>query len=86
MSQGLLVQLGGVGLLVPLGTNAGLTQEIFMQAYGVTTAVGLLLPYTRLQKSEADHIGLVLMAKAGYDPREAIPALIPEVMRYYQGK
>ena len=73
MSQGLLAQLGGVGLSVALGTNASLTKDIFMQAYGVGAQVGFLLPYSRLQESEADHIGLVLMAKAGYDPREAIP-------------
>ena len=73
MSQGLLTQLGGVGLSVALGTNAGITQDIFMQAYGVAAQVGVLLPYSRLQESEADHIGLVLMAKAGYDPREAVP-------------
>jgi predicted Zn-dependent protease len=73
MSEGLLVQLGGVGLSVALGTQPGATHDLFMQAYGVTTGVGIMLPHSRLQESEADHIGLILMAKAGYDPREAIP-------------
>jgi len=73
MSEGLLVQLGGVGLSVALGTQTGATHDLFMQAYGVTTGVGFMLPHSRLQESEADHIGLILMAKAGYDPREAIP-------------
>jgi predicted Zn-dependent protease len=43
-----------------------------MQAYGLGAQVGLLLPWSRTQESEADQIGLILMAKAGYDPREAI--------------
>ena len=73
MSEGLLVQLGGVGLSVALGTQPGATHDLFMQAYGVTTGVGIMLPHSRLQESEADHIGLIVMAKAGYDPREAIP-------------
>jgi predicted Zn-dependent protease len=43
-----------------------------MSAYGLGAQVGVLLPYSRLQESEADRIGLVLAAKAGYDVQAAI--------------
>jgi predicted Zn-dependent protease len=72
MSQGLLAQLGAIGLSLALSANPGVTSDIFMQAYGVGTQVGFLLPYSRVHESEADHIGLILMAKAGYDPHGAI--------------
>ncbi len=73
MSESLLVQFGGVGLSTALAKQPGQTQKIFLGVYGVTANVGFMLPYSRLHESEADRIGLVLMAKGGYDPREAIP-------------
>ena len=63
---------GQSGCPLALAGNPGVTSDIFMQAYGVGTQVGFLLPYSRIQESEADHIGLILMAKAGYDPRGAM--------------
>jgi len=72
MSQALLAQLGGVALSAALANQPAETTQLFMAAYGVTTNVGALLPYSRMHESEADRIGLTLMAKAGYDPHEAV--------------
>ena len=72
LSEALLAQLGGVALSVALAQQPGETRDLYLAAYGVTANVGVLLPYSRLHESEADRIGLTLMAKAGYDPNEAI--------------
>ncbi len=72
MSQQLVVQAGGMGLAQLTKTKPVLAQKILMQAYGAGTQVGVLLPYSRSHESEADHIGLVLMARAGYDPKAAV--------------
>jgi len=72
MSQGLLTQLGGMALGAALSRNPSQANDLFMQAYGIGAQVGVLLPYSRLQESEADHLGLIFMAMAGYDPRDAL--------------
>ncbi len=73
MSQGLLTQLGGVALSTALSTKTAQTQQLWMSVYGVGAQYGAILPYGRMQESEADHLGLVFMTMAGYDPNAAIP-------------
>ncbi|MFW5886160.1 MAG: M48 family metallopeptidase [Bacteroidota bacterium] len=72
MSQQLAVQLGGIALSVAIKEKPEKTRELFLAAYGVTTAVGVILPYSRKHETEADKLGLIFMAMAGYDPRIAV--------------
>jgi predicted Zn-dependent protease len=72
MTQGLIVEMGGVALSKALSNSPDKTKNIFMKSYGVGTQVGVLLPYSRVHETEADHLGLIFMAMAGYDPNEAV--------------
>jgi predicted Zn-dependent protease len=72
MSQGLLVQLGGMALAVAISEKPKATKNLFMVAFGLGAQLGIILPYSRRHEYEADRIGLTLMAKAGYHPRAAV--------------
>jgi len=72
ISEGLLLQLGGQALSVAMKNNSEAARNIALQAYGIGGQVGVALPHSRAQESEADQIGLTYMARAGYDPREAV--------------
>lgn len=72
MSQGLLAQMGGMALSTALSTKPAATQQLWMSVYGVGAQYGAILPYGRMQESEADHLGLVFMTMAGYDPNAAV--------------
>jgi predicted Zn-dependent protease len=72
MSQGLLVEFGGMALNEALANKPQQTKDLFMKSYGLGTQVGVLLPYSRVHENEADHMGLIFMAMAGYNPNEAV--------------
>jgi predicted Zn-dependent protease len=72
MSQGLLVEMGGIALSEAMSQSPSATSELFMKSYGMGTEYGVLLPYSRKQETEADHMGLIFMAMAGYNPEGAI--------------
>jgi predicted Zn-dependent protease len=73
MSQGLIQQFGGVALSIALLNKPAETQALFSTAYNVGTTVGAVLPWGRANELEADRLGLIYCALAGYNPEEAIP-------------
>lgn len=73
LSEQLLVGLGGMALDVALAKKSDQTRQMWSTVFGLGTQVGYVLPHSRTQESEADRLGLIFMAMAGYDPNAAIP-------------
>jgi predicted Zn-dependent protease len=72
MSQEMVMQGGGQLLASGLGNADPRWQQAAITAYGLGSQVGVMLPYSRKHESEADHIGLIYMARAGYQPEDAV--------------
>lgn len=85
MSQGMLAQLGGVALSAALKEKPEETQNMFMTAYGIGAQVGVLLPFSRTHEKEADRLGIIFMAMAGYDPHVA-PEFWKRMSKNSEGK
>lgn len=72
MSHSMIQQGIGIAGSVAVGVAAPSMQGVFNQTYGIGTTLGVMLPYGRMQESEADEIGIYLMHKAGYNIEEAV--------------
>ena len=84
ISQNLLIQLGQEGLDIAIASQSPAAVQAANVGYGVATTVGVALPFSRTQEYEADHLGIILMAKAGYDPNEA-PKFFERMMNGQKG-
>ncbi|MBN2298491.1 MAG: M48 family metallopeptidase [Deltaproteobacteria bacterium] len=84
MSEQLLIQLGQQGLNIAIANKSPEAVEAINLGYGIASTVGLALPFSRMQEYEADNIGIIIMAKAGYDPRKA-PEFFERMMKGSSG-
>jgi len=72
MSQLLAVQMGGLALAVAMAEKPDSSRNLWFAAFGLGAQVGFILPYSRIQEYEADRLGLIFMAMAGYEPSHAV--------------
>lgn len=72
MSQELLAQYGASIVSAALSTKSAAVQTIGTTVFGLGAQVGVMLPYSRQHEYEADYMGLVFMAMAGYSPNSAV--------------
>ncbi len=89
MSQEMVAQYGASAVGGLLSNSSSTMQTIGNTVFGLGAQYGVLLPFSRKQELEADHLGLIFMAIAGYDPNQAMPfwqrmstqgAAVPEFM------
>ncbi|MEI7525591.1 MAG: M48 family metallopeptidase [Mariniphaga sp.] len=73
MSNQMLLQMGSTALSTAMASKPAETRNIVMTAFGIGSQVGVVLPFSRDNEYEADYMGLIFMAMAGYDPNESIP-------------
>ena len=85
ISRSELMQLGETGLLAAVQAGKPSAVQATAALLGLGAQVGVELPFSRKQESEADHIGLILMSKAGYDPAGALD-FWKKMETYAQGK
>ncbi len=72
MSQAILLYAGSIALSVSVKDKSSKEKFAWMTAYGLASSLALVLPFSRLHELEADRLGFNYMAKAGYDPNEAV--------------
>lgn len=72
ISQQLLVETGGSVLNMLMGAKSETSQKVVASIYGLGSNYGVMLPFSRKQEYEADKLGLIFMAMAQYNPKEAI--------------